>query len=863
MAADNRLELIVEMDPTGANRGIKEVNSNLSDMEKQMVAFTRGMSAGMDKMEGSVRKGGGAVSLLEKQAKDTGSAFAVLGQHITDFAHNPLEAAQSGIGGLLEKMGPLAVGFGAVAGGVLAAGAALVEMGIDATEQAKQLKNTSIITGETTQNIQALNQIAKEAGLEGLDLGRVIGKLNSELGSENGKDFTKILKDFNISLKDGSGASKDAITLIDELGTKLKSIEDPIIRAQLQNQALGGRLRDLQVIMMGENKTIAEQIEIMKKTGPVWDDVTQNKLLQFHEALDIIGRTWSSLVTDIKAGVGSIFGDLSHLAMGGEKSEGTLEQQVKAAMADQFRTKPEFGPSKFVLDTTKFFRPGYKSDEEKKAEEQARKNAEVLRFYNETLAASQARGTDWLRIVAAMRKDYEDIQRPLQEMTKLQADFTREIEKGAKASEDLYFSTTAEMAKGDRERLKDILDGVKGPAEAIEKSSKKSWDEFERAAKQSIENTRDAAGHIFDDLMSGSKDIWSDLLRTFKGIFLTPVRMAFQDLAQMMFTGTSRSGGIMGGLSGVFGASTPGFAGGWPGMGGGSAGGASGSGGGGFGGLGGLMNMGGLQQFFGFGGAGGANLQNSIGGSGMFGNLSKLGKSNAALLGGGLLAYDGLRRGGLFGLGETTAGGAMIGFKYGGPLGAAIGAGIGAIAGTIRLFIKGATEKAREKVKATYGVDIKDKGVLGQIVDMAKQGFGGNLDMAIRSQQVRDLVELYSMTTGQKPSGMPAKMTSSTLMQSGGSLFQQSNYSNGSAMPSLGGLPGTGLNSLGASNAGAMNVTINLSPAAAQNLLTQGVLKIMDANPRAVQTASMSATRQNSNRRELTSLQLSPGTLTS
>jgi hypothetical protein len=42
-------------------------------------------------------------------------------------------------------------------------------------------------------------------------------------------------------------------------------------------------------------------------------------------------------------------------------------------------------------------------------------------------------------------------------------------------------------------------------------------------------------------------------------------------------------------------------------------------------------------------------------------------------MGGALLAMDGLRRGGVAGLGETAAGGAMIGFKYGGPLGAAIG----------------------------------------------------------------------------------------------------------------------------------------------------------------------------------------------
>ena len=70
---------------------------------------------------------------------------------------------------------------------------------------------------------------------------------------------------------------------------------------------------------------------------------------------------------------------------------------------------------------------------------------------------------------------------------------------------------------------------------------------------------------------------------------------------------------------------------------------------------------------------------------------------------------DGLRRGGKLGVAETTGGGALIGAKFGGPLGAAIGAIAGFAAGMVRLFIKGAVEKARQKIKDLYGVDIPDK----------------------------------------------------------------------------------------------------------------------------------------------------------
>ena len=204
-----------------------------------------------------------------------------------------------------------------------------------------------------------------------------------------------------------------------------------------------------------------------------------------------------------------------------------------------------------------------------------------------------------------------------------------------------------------------------------------------------------------------------------------------------------------------------------------------------------------LKSFFGFGddklvnlGGGRGASGGWIGQYGSFGDkLQALGKSDAAMMGGAMLAFNGLQRGGWTGMGEDVAGGAMIGYKFGGPLGAAIGASIGLEAGIVRMFIKGPVEKTKEKVKALYGVDIRDKGVLNQIVQMAKSGFGGNLDMAIRSPQIRDLIQLYAMTTGQKISGMPGAVTPLSLVEKGGSLYQSPQYNNGTALSALGGLP--------------------------------------------------------------------------
>ena len=105
-----------------------------------------------------------------------------------------------------------------------------------------------------------------------------------------------------------------------------------------------------------------------------------------------------------------------------------------------------------------------------------------------------------------------------------------------------------------------------------------------------------------------------------------------------------------------------------------------------------------LKSFFGFGddklvnlGGGRGASGGWIGQYGSFGDkLQALGKSDAAMMGGAMLAFNGLQRGGWTGMGEDVAGGAMIGYKFGGPLGAAIGASIGLEAGIVRMFIKGA-----------------------------------------------------------------------------------------------------------------------------------------------------------------------------
>jgi hypothetical protein len=226
--------------------------------------------------------------------------------------------------------------------------------------------------------------------------------------------------------------------------------------------------------------------------------------------------------------------------------------------------------------------------------------------------------------------------------------------------------------------------------------------------------------------------------------------------------------------------------------------------------------------------------------------------------------------------------------QYGGPVGAAIGAGIGFIAGLFRLGAESPEEKVRKKIKSAYGVNVTDSGVQKQIVQMAKQGFGGNLDMAIRNSAVVDLIRLYAMSTGQSLNGFPAQMRASNLVQSSGGIYQEAPFVNGvSASTGMSGripifhkgidyvpydmlaMVGRGERITPASeNQNNRPIIVQVpeilvSVPNAQDVFTTGVLRTVRQSPRTVQASAFLATKSNYNRREMTALQIAPGTLTS
>jgi hypothetical protein len=80
-------------------------------------------------------------------------------------------------------------------------------------------------------------------------------------------------------------------------------------------------------------------------------------------------------------------------------------------------------------------------------------------------------------------------------------------------------------------------------------------------------------------------------------------------------------------------------------------------------------------------------------------------------------------------------------------------------------------------------------------------------------------------------------------------------------VPAFGGLPTFDRIGAGApQNAGP--IVVNITVPGAREFFEKETVRVVIENPRAAQAATMTATRSNAGRREMTSLQMSPGLLT-
>lgn len=328
------------------------------------------------------------MKLMNQATEGAGSGFARLGQAMTDFARNPLAATQAGISSILEKMGPLAVGIGGVVAAIGLAAYEFSKFMISISDEVEALENLSAQTGISTQRLQALQQMQREAGLTGMDLGRIIAQLNSQMGKGEG-EFVKTIRAMGISLKDSNGEMRDSFDVLSDFGVAIQGIVNPTERAVVATAALGPRAREFVAFlgrMQGSLKDVAEQME---KDGIGFTEEGKKQFDQLDSALDRLDRKLQSMKTSVKEAFGSLLGSVSAF------------QVFLAAPLPQ--TQPQMGPP---------LPPGYFQERIKAQEEldkkQKQSNSEAIaaqKKINDSITASmeyQIKLNDETKVYAAL-----------------------------------------------------------------------------------------------------------------------------------------------------------------------------------------------------------------------------------------------------------------------------------------------------------------------------------------------------------------------------------------------------------------------------------------------------------------------------
>jgi hypothetical protein len=239
--------------------------------------------------------------------------------------------------------------------------------------------------------------------------------------------------------------------------------------------------------------------------------------------------------------------------------------------------------------------------------------------------------------------------------------------------------------------------------------------------------------------------------------------------------------------------------------------------------------------------AGHINGVNGVAGAALFAGGSML--AQQGLLGSSRGTWGGVAMGGL--------GGAAIGFQMGGPLGALIGGAAGALIGIGEKIagVETPENEAKRLVKQIYSLNI-DNATAKQIAAIAKQSYGGHVSSAVRSPEVRQLLQLVAESTGQKSNLFLNDPHGVNLTQSGGNLYQSAVYNNGTPYTYSSNLPvmGPAGSTIPTGNPYAGGVTVMVSPEQTTNLWSTGVAAGIAGSPRQVAASAVNGGMASSSR---------------
>lgn len=202
-------------------------------------------------------------------------------------ADRALNKTSKSVSGLFERLGGLrtAIGGAVAALGVARFGGFINETLKAVDSQAKLAKQI----GVTTDDIQVLSQLAREAGTDVNTVGqasRFMARAADEAAG-GAQQYAEAFNRLGVSVKNTDGSLKQGLELFAEVGGALGDVTNSTERLALAQQVLGGRAAKLLPAFEGGSEAFKEQIKNLKELAVVYD---QDFAKDVEHANDLMSR---------------------------------------------------------------------------------------------------------------------------------------------------------------------------------------------------------------------------------------------------------------------------------------------------------------------------------------------------------------------------------------------------------------------------------------------------------------------------------------------------------------------------------------------------------------------------------------------
>ena len=169
-------------------------------------------------------------------------------------------------------------------------------------------------------------------------------------------------------------------------------------------------------------------------------------------------------------------------------------------------------------------------------------------------------------------------------------------------------------------------------------------------------------------------------------------------------------------------------------------------------------------------------------------------------------------------------------------------------------------------MKQIYNLSINND-LANQIASIAKSTYGNDVGMAVRSDQVRQLLRLWAETMGNQTALVNLSPHSASLIEAGGKMNQGAVYDNGtaytygSAFPTYGGVASQNLPTASPYAGGGGGTTVVLNAQQTVDLWRTGTSQAISGDPRGVAASALAGNQMSSARGGNAVNSFAPGTI--